>query len=93
MRRFLAIEAIPGGATPDTFRDALRALDRAADALGLRVRETIFNLSRGQAFSLFDAETEEQVHQAHEAAGFAPADVFPADVIYTNLLEQPRRAR
>ena len=93
MRRFLAIERIPQGMTNDGFRDTLRRLDASADQLGVRVTETIYNLDRHQAFSVFEAADETQVREAHAAAGLDAPDVFAAELVYTELLLEPRRQR
>lgn len=93
MKRFMAIETIPAGVSADVFHDTLRRLDHAADMLGLRVTETIFNLERAQAFSLIEADSEEQVLRAHADAGLPKPDVFRAEIVYTELLSEPRRAR
>lgn len=93
MDRFLAIQPLPPGATPEAFRESMLRLDRAADALGLHVTETFYNLERAQAWSVVEAPSERDVLAAHERAGLPRPDVVKAELLYTELLAEPRRAR
>jgi hypothetical protein len=93
MDRFLAIHAIPKGITQEAFKESLLHVAKAADQLGLHVTETLYNLERAQAFSVFEADSADDVRKAAELAGIPQPDVFRADILYTELLAEPRRAR
>lgn len=93
MERYLAVHAIPEGVSEQQFKESLRQVAVAAETLGLRVTETLYNLERHQAFSVVEADSEEDVRKAHRLAGLPLPDVFEARILYTQLLAEPRRAR
>ena len=93
MRRFLAVEPIPLTLTPDEVRARFRDLARHAHALGIRPVETFYSLREGESFTLFEAEHADDVRRAHELAGWAALRIAPAERLYPDLLDEPRRAR
>lgn len=93
MQRFLVLHRIPEGTNEAGFRRTLQSVAEAADRVGVDVKETVFNLQRGQAWSLFEAEREELVREAVDQGGLPAADVIPAQLVYTELLSEPHRAR
>ncbi|HEX2022138.1 MAG TPA: hypothetical protein VHH36_05455 [Candidatus Thermoplasmatota archaeon] len=93
MDRFLAIQRLPQGASQEGFRESMQRLDLAADQLGIHVTETLYNLDKAMAWSVFEARDEAEVLRAHERAGLPQPEVVRAGLLYTELLTEPRRAR
>ena len=91
MDRYLAIHAPEPGMEEAEFRAALARMAEAGNALGLRIPETIYNLAAGRVFSLVEADNPIQVRDAASQAGLHLVEVVPADVVYTELLSEPRR--
>ncbi|MEA3199752.1 MAG: hypothetical protein QOE90_1180 [Thermoplasmata archaeon] len=93
MQRFLAIHAIPLGTNEAAFRQTLVRVADAADKLGIDVKETLYNLDQGKAWSVFEAENEADVVEVTSLAGLPRPEVLPTEIVYTELLSEPRRAR
>lgn len=92
-RRFLAVHDIPAGTTVDGLKEMLTRVSERAHALGIHTVETFYSLERGRAYDLFEAGTREQVAQAFKAANLPAPDVFPAERLHTEFLDEPRRMR
>ena len=93
MERFLAIHRIPAGTTEPDFRRMLETLAQVADEAGVDVSQTVYSLAGGQAFSLIEADNATTVRDMTARAGLPTPDVVPANVVYTELLNEPRRSR
>lgn len=91
--RFLAIEPIPLEISAGDVRQRFEALARTSHELGIRPLETFYTQREGVAYTLFEAVDEESVISAHELAGLANVRVAPAERMYPDLLDEPRRAR
>jgi hypothetical protein len=93
MQRFLAVHEIPAGTSEADFRKTLKRVADVADRVGIDVKETLFNLAEGRAWSIFEADTEEEIQQVARQAGLPAPEVHPAQIVYTELLSEPRRSR
>lgn len=93
MERFLAIHRIPSGTGEPDFRRMLQTLAEVADEVGVDVTQTVYSLPGGQAFSLVEAENAATVRDLVARVGLPASEVVPASVVYTDLLNEPRRAR
>ncbi|GEM_PF-3717591 len=93
MQRFLAVHSIPAGTSEADFRATLERVAEAADRVGVDVMETLFNIQEGRAWSVFEAANEEEVREVADLAGLPAPEVHRAEIVYTELLSEPRRAR
>ena len=91
--RFVAVEPIPLDFSPEEVRARFKALARHAHDVGARPVEAFYSLREGEAFTLFEAASEADVRRAHELAGWAAMRVSPAEHVYPELLDEPRRNR
>lgn len=91
-RQFLAIHPLsaPGG---EPVRAALARVAQAAHGRGVHPIETFFSVATGMAYTFVEADTEARVRDAYAAAGLPAPEVVPGERVFTELLDEPRRAR
>lgn len=93
MNRYLAIHELPAAATRQELMESLTRVAEAAHARGLRPVETLYSWERHQAFTLMDAPGATQVREVLDDAGVGESEVLEVQRVYTELLDEPRRAR
>lgn len=91
--RFLAVEPIPLDLSPEDVRARFEALARHAHEVGARPLETFYSMREGESYTLFEAGSEDDVRRAHLLAGWAAMRIAPAERLYPDLMDEPRRAR
>jgi hypothetical protein len=93
MRRFLATFTLDERPTDQEVQQRLRALAVASHELGIRPVETFVARGEGRAFAFFEAGDEGQVTHALGKAGIRAGHVMEVERVFTELLDEPRRAR
>lgn len=92
MRRFLVTHELAEGEAGK--REDLTRLARVCHEAGLRPVETFYQATGGgSAYTLFEANDENDVLSATRRAGLRAHDVMPAERVFTDLLDRPRKAR
>jgi hypothetical protein len=91
-KRFLAISTLQPGWDREDLVRRLEDLSRVASDRGVHPLETFFSLPRARAYTLIDAVDDRAVLDACAAAGL-PAEVVPGERVYTDVLDEPHRAR
>lgn len=91
MQKFLALHDLADGEAMK--RDALTRLAEASHDLGVRPVETFYSPGRDSAYTLFEANSVEEVRRAAELAGLHALDVVPTERVFTELLDRPHKAR
>lgn len=93
MERFLVIHPVPLGSGEAEVREVLGRLARTAHDMGLHAVETVYSTEAGKAYSLIEGADHEAVRDVAERAGVTSFEIYRAEQIHPDLLDEPRRAR
>lgn len=93
IHRYLAIVVLPRVMDQAAFRRALERVAHEALEIGVRPEETWYSLDAGQAFTLFDSDSEDRIRDLHERVGLHHPRIMRVERVYTELLEPPYRTR
>lgn len=75
MALFLGIHKISEGSPEQEIEDGYNKYKQAAQGMGLKPLGAVYSMAKGFAYCQTEAETEQQVKEAHEAVAVPPEDV------------------
>lgn len=76
MAIFLGVHKIPAGAEDKTTVESYEKYKESATSKGLHPISAVYNIEKGFAYCQTEAETADQVREAHEAVAIPLEDVI-----------------